>query len=246
MTQRHYNFGTGNLIALPSGGVDPLPIGALQDVSVDFTGDVKSLYGQNQFPLDTARGKVKIEIKAKSGLIDVNLYNSVFFGQSALLGETLPIFNEAGTVPATPFQITVANAATFKANMGVYDATTGLKLTQVASGPTTGQYSVSGAGVYLFAVADVARLVTINYTYGSTTTGLTLTGANIQMGTLPSFQVSLLNKSKGKSQTLTFLSCVSSKLSMPFKQDDYEVAELDFMAQDNGAGQVFIWTATGA
>jgi len=34
-------------------------------------------------------------------------------------------------------------------------------------------------------------------------------------------------------------------LSLPFKQDDYQVAEIDFMAQDNGAGQVFAWTVTG-
>ena len=86
----------------------------------------------------------------------------------------------------------------------------------------------------------------LNYTYGShRATGYNLAGNNQLMGVLPTFQIVLANQFKGKSQTLTLFACVSSKLSLPFKQDDYQVAEIDFMAQDNGAGQVFAWTATG-
>ncbi len=247
MTQRHYNFGTGNLYATPVGGGDPLPLGALQDVSVDFSGDVKQLYGQNQFALDVARGKVKIEGKAKAGLIDLNLYNTLFFGQSVTAGETLAAFNETGTVPASSvYAVTAANGATFKTNLGVYYATTGQKLSQVAAGAeAVGKYSVSAAGVYTFAAADASKAVLLNYAYGSASTGYSLAGNNVLMGVLPTFQIVLANQFKGKSQTLTLFCCVSSKLSMPFKQDDYEVTEIDFMAQDNGAGQVFSWTATG-
>lgn len=245
MTQRHYTFGTGNLYALASGSVNPIPIGALQDISVDFSGDIKQLYGQSSFALDVARGKVKIECKAKAGLIDLNLYNSLFFGATLTTGETLAAFNEAGSVPASStYTVTVANSATWKANLAVYYANTGVKLTQVASGPTQGQYSVS-AGVYTFASADASAAVLLNYTYTSSSTGQTLTGANTLMGSVPTFQMTLANATKGKTQVLTLLTCVSSKLSLPFKQDDYEVAEIDFMAQDNGAGQVFTWTATG-
>lgn len=247
MTQRHYQFGTGNLYALPIGGGNPLAIGALQDISVDFTGDVKQLYGQNQFALDVARGKVKIEGKAKSGLIDLNLYNTLFFGQAVTTGETLAAFSEVASVPAvSTFTVTAANAAHFLTDLGVYYALTGVRLKQVSSGPTLGQYSVNVAsGIYTFAAADFSAAVLLNYTYGSTTTGNTLTGNNVLMGALPSYQIVLANQSKGKTQTLTLLNCVSSKLGLPFKQDDYEVAEIDFMAQDNGSGAVFTWTATG-
>lgn len=247
MTQRHYSFGTGNLYATPVGGGDPLPLGALQDVSVDFTGDVKQLYGQNQFALDVARGKVKIEGKAKAGLIDLNLYNAFFFGQSVGVGETLAAFNEAATVPASStYTVTAANGASLKTNLGVYYATTGQKLSQVTAGSeAAGKYSVSGVGVYTFAAADASKAVLLNYAYGSPSTGYNLVGANVLMGVLPTFQIVLANQFKGKSQTLTLYCCVSSKLSLPFKQDDYQVAEIDFMAQDNGAGQVFAWTATG-
>ena len=248
MTQRHYNFGTGNLYATPVGGGDPLPIGALQDVAIDFAGEVKQLYGQNQFALDVARGKVKIEGKAKTGLIDLNLYNSLFFGQAVTTGETLAAFNEAATVPgASAYAVTAANAAGFKTNLGVYYAGSGLKLSQVAAGSeAAGKYSVSAGGVYTFSAADASKAVLLNYAYGSSGTGYSLTGVNALIGVLPTFQVVLANQFKGKTQTLTLFSCVSSKLSLPFRQDDYEVAEIDFMAQDNGAGQVFAWTATGS
>ncbi len=85
-----YVFGTGQL-----------RFGALQDVNVDFSGDVKMLYGQYQFPLDTARGKTKIEWKASSGNIDVAAFNSIFFGETVDDGdELIQVFGEAVTIPA--------------------------------------------------------------------------------------------------------------------------------------------------
>jgi hypothetical protein len=237
----------GQLVATPVGGGNPLPFGALQDVGVDISGDIKQLYGTKQFALDVARGKVKIDIKAKWGLIDPNIYNSIFFGQTVTTGETLAAFNEAGTVPgSTTYTVTAANGATFLNDLGVYYATTGAKLTQVAAGSeAVGKYSVSAVGVYTFAAADANKAVLLNYTYGSTTTGNTLAVTNQLMGSIPSFQVILANTDKGKTQTLVFYNCVASKLSMPFKQDDYEITEVDFMAQDDGTGRVFSWTATG-
>lgn len=248
MSQRHYNFGTGNLYALGNGAIDSIPLGALQDVSVDFSGDIKQLYGQNSFALDVSRGKVKIEGKAKSGLIDLGLYNAMYFGQTVTTGEVLAAFSEAHPVPGSvSYTVTVTNAGTFKANLAVYYANTGVRLTRVAAGSeATGKYScVDATGVYTFAVGDASAALLFNYSYTSASTGSTLTGNNTLMGSIPTFAMTLANISKGKTQTLTLYSCVSSKLSMPFKQDDYEVTEIDFMAQDNGAGQVFSWTATG-
>lgn len=244
---RHYQFGMGQLVATPVGGGNPLPFGALQDVSVDFSGDAKQLWGTNQFAVDTARGKVKIDIKAKWALVDPNMYNAIFFGQTVTTGETLAAFNETATVPGSvAYTVTAANGATFKTDLGVAYASTGIRLTQVAAGSeAAGKYSVSAAGVYTFAAADASKAILLNYTYGSTSTGLTIAGQNIQMGSIPSMQLNLANVDKGKTQTLTFYSCVCPKLSLPFKQDDYEIQEADFMAQDDGTGRVFSWTATG-
>ena len=129
MTQ--YLFGTGQLFTTPVGGGAPLRIGALQDVSVEFSGDVKMLHGQYQFPLDVARGKTKIEGKIGTGNIDVAAFNSVFFGETVTNNsEVKQIFGEAVSVPATPgpYTVTAANGATFFQDLGVYDAVTGLPL----------------------------------------------------------------------------------------------------------------------
>jgi hypothetical protein len=161
-----YVFGTGQLFATPVGGGAPLRFGALQDVSVDFNGDLKMLHGQYQYALDVARGKSKIEWKASSGNIDVNGFNQIYFGNEVTTGnELIQVFGEAAAIPATPFEITVAHASDFFMDLGVYDAVTGLPLLQVASSPATGQYSVSVAGVYTFAAADTLDNVLINYLY---------------------------------------------------------------------------------
>jgi len=46
-----------------------MKFGTLQDVSIDFSGDIKE-FGQYQFAFDTARGKIKIQWKAKFATIN--------------------------------------------------------------------------------------------------------------------------------------------------------------------------------
>ncbi len=75
------------------------------------------------------------------------------------------VTGEAWTIPATPFQITATQPwGNWGSDQGVTFAATGVALTQVASGPTAGQYAVA-AGVYTFAAADVGKAVLISYGY---------------------------------------------------------------------------------
>jgi len=240
-------FGAGFLFGIPS-GANPTPVmfGAVQDTTVDFSFDLKQLYGQNQFALEQARGKGKIEIKSQVGRFDPNLFNQIYFGQSTAAGELLNSMSEAGTIPATPFTITVANGATFKTDLGVYSTTAGKFLSRVASAPATGQYSVNTTtGAYLFASADVGGAVKISYTYASSSTGTTLTGLNPAMGVSPIFALQLVNSFKSKSISLNFGAVQSSKLALPMKLDDFSMPSLDMQAQDDGTGNVFSWTLTG-
>jgi hypothetical protein len=240
-----YNFGTGQLFAMPVGGGAPLGIGALQDVNVDFQGDVKELYGQFQFPLDVARGKTKITGKASTGQIDVDLYNQIFFGGTTTTGQTKTAYNEAGTVPAmTTYTITVTNSAHFVMDLRVVYALTGAPLKQVPSGPTIGQYSVA-AGVYTFAAADASAAVLFTYLYTDATSGKTLQLTNNLMGNTPKFQAVLSDIYEGKYITLVLYSCTSSKLTLPLKQDNYTMPEFDFSAQDNGSGSVGYLSTSG-
>lgn len=244
MTQ--YVFGTGDLFFTALAGQSPLKIGALQDVSVDFSSDVKQLFGQNQFPLDVARGKTKIEGKAASGNVDVTSFNQFFFGQSTSTGETVRAINEPGTVPAmSMYTVTVAEAATFVQDLGVYDAATGLPLTQVAAMPAAGQYSVSNVGVYTFNMAQASGDMLFNYLYEETGTGNTMIINNQLMGTTPKFRLVLSQIYNGQTFTLVLYSCVAEKLSLPLKQDDYLIADFSFQAQANAAGIIGYLSTTG-
>jgi len=240
-----YMFGTGQLFATPVGGGAPLRFGALQDVSVDFSGDIKQLFGQYQFALDTARGKTKIEWKASSGNIDITAFNTIFFGQTVASNDELKqAINETGTVPAmSTYTVTVTHAADFYMDLGVYNAATGVGLTQVSGAPAAGQYSVS-AGVYTFNVAQASTAMLFNYLYESAATGGSLAISNQLMGSTPKFQLVLSQVYDSKTFTMLLYSNVADKLSLPLKQDDYLVAELSGQAMADSANRIGRITTT--
>lgn len=243
-------FGVGFLFATPS-GANPTPtrFGRLQDVGVDFSYDSKLLYGSNQYALEQARGKAKIELKAAVGVVDPALFNNVFFGLATTAGETLNSIDEAATPSAGTF--TVANGGTFSQDLGVYNTVTGLWMSRVASAPAAGQYAVNTAtGVYTTNAAQNGQLLRASYTYASSSTGTSLTVTNQPMGSSVIFSVQLVNKFRGadgvvRSLYLNFPAVQCPKLSMPLKLDDFTLPQLDMSAQDNGSGNVFNYSMTG-
>ena len=239
-----YVFGTGELYTIPVAGGVARKFGALQDVSVDFSSDIKQLFGQYQFPLDVARGKTKIEGSAKTGEVDVEAFNSFYFGQTITDGQTLSAKNEAQTVPGTPFRVQADQAGTFEQDLGVFYASSGVALTRITSGsPTVGQYSVNeSTGVYTFAAADQGAAVLLNYLYG-TAAGEKLELGNPLMGSTPKFRLVLTQEYGGKTFTLVLYSCTAGKLSLPLKQDDYLIGDLSFQAQANDANRVGYMTS---
>jgi hypothetical protein len=114
-------------------------------------------------------------------------------------------------------------------------------MTRVASAPATGQYSVA-AGVYTFAAADTGQLVFINYSYtGTSTIAKTSIVQNVAMGQAPTFRADFFNQLGGNGLALTLFSCVSNKLSMQTKIDDFMVPEIDFSAFADASGNVLKW-----
>lgn len=74
---------------------------------------------------------------------------------------------KGNTVPSTtPYQIQVVppTGGAFVANTSVVDSQ-GVTLTQVGSGPGSGQYSVNSSGLYTFSSANAQWEVFINYTF---------------------------------------------------------------------------------
>jgi hypothetical protein len=230
---------TGTAVANPS----PVLFGVLQEVSVDISGDVKELYGQNQFADAVARGKAKISCKAKAARLNGLLLNSIFFGQTVSSGILFDVYDTTGTaIPTTPFTITPTPPASgvWSRDLGVRDQN-GNPMVRVASAPATGQYSVS-AGAYVFAAADTGQTVFISYQYTATSTkAKKSTVMNVAMGQAPSFRCDLLNGYSGGGLALSLYSCIATKLSFATKQDDFMIPEFDFSGFADAAGRVLDW-----
>ncbi len=235
-------FGSGVLIATPSGAnATPVQFGTLQDVSIDISFSSKQLFGQYQFPIALARGEGKITGKAKFANIDGPLFNNCFFGQGYNPGQKLWSYNEAGSVPSSsPYTYAAANAGNFDEDLGVVYAASGLALVKVASAPAVGQYSVN-AGVYTFNSGDAGKAVLASYSYTQTSGGSRAVISNKFMGTAPTFQVDFYQTNPniaGAQWSLRLYSCVSSKLSIASKTQDFAIPELDFEALANSANAI--------
>lgn len=233
------NFGVGQLVVTPSGSnPTPVQLAILQDASLDISFAEKLLYGAYQLPVDVARGEAKLGIKAKEAQISSQLIGSFLAGSSSGTGYTAGAINETGTVPAAPsYTITVTNSATFVSDSGVVDLTAGIVLTRVASTPATGQYSVS-AGVYTFAAADASHSVWISYAYTVAGSGKTITYNNQLMGQGTSYALDLFNIFRSKVIGFHFYAVTLPKLSLPFKNNDYTMSDIDISVFADSSGRV--------
>jgi len=231
---------TGAAIANPT----PVQFATLQDVSGDISFEEKLLYGSYQLPIAIARGKGKLAFKAKNADINAAIVGDLFFGLAKTGGIKLINSNFAAAVPAaTPWTITIAppSTGTYVADLGVINASTGLPLTRVATAPTTGQYSVNVAtGVYTFASADANMAVLISYEYSATSSAgpKYINISNQLMGYAPTFKAGLNVPYQGKNATLVLNMCMSSKLTLPFKNDDFSISEFDFSAFADASNNV--------
>ena len=238
-------FNTGVMIATPNGGNEganptPLALGILQEGAMDVSWDVKTLYGQNQFPVAVATGKGKVSGTAKFASVTGKTVSDLFFGQGTVTGNNTPIYLEADTIPATPYQVTVAQSAHFVADLGVNYTATGVALVRVASGPVTGQYSVNaGTGVYTFAAADTTLGVQISYLYSISASGFKSVIANQLMGFGPQFEMDFWITYNNQTTLFRAYSCIMTKWGLPSKQGDFLIQDVAFECFANAAGNIF-------
>lgn len=203
------------------------------------------LKGANKGPDDVATSEMTAKGKASMGRTDLDVYNQAFFADTTTTGMTAVAPDVSATIPATtPFTVTptVPGSGTWSKDLGVRYTATAQPLVRVASGPTTGQYSVA-AGVYTFAAADEGDGVTISFAY-TLTTGKTLTVHNQLMGYGPIVELflwepygSILNVSNLNG--LHFYAARFGKMSNPEKRADFVYSAIEFECFPNAAGQWF-------
>jgi hypothetical protein len=243
-------FGAGKLIAVPTTDAagnaiavpTPVTIAVLQDVSVDFDFETKTLHGEKQFAVAVARGKAKIGWKAKTGDFSAAALGSLLLGAQPTASRKGAVIDFATAVPASsPYTITIAppDTGTFVADLGVTDVLTGKPLTRVATAPATGQYSLS-AGVYTFAAADTGKGLLISYEYSkaSDTTSQLFAITNNLMGYTPTFSALFFNEYMGKKLVMKLNANVMGKQGLPFKNDDFTMSDFDAEAFADVSGSV--------
>jgi hypothetical protein len=249
-----YAFGSGVLFGTPlfdASGVaitNPTPVkfGTLQEVTVDLAFSTKKLYGSLQFPVAIGRGTGSINLKAKFANLSGLMLNAIFFGQTLANGiDTLFQDTTGSVIPSTPFTITPPppSSGTWVADLGVTDSQ-GIPYTRVASAPVTGQYSVA-AGLYTFAAADATKTVFISFRYTATSTvAKKQTMRNMTLGYQPSFEAALVVPYNNKNFTMRLPNCVSNKLSLATKLEDFTVPDFEAEAFDDGSGNVGYWSTS--
>ena len=243
-------FGTGNLFFNPNGGnlptlLTPQQLITLQDVVIDIGATIKDLRGQFQFPDDTAIADKKITWKSGFGRMDIDAYNNMFFGESAIGTGGAPVaVEEAHTIPNTnPTTVIVTNVIDLPlTDLGVRYQATGQKFTKVTALTGVGQYTFTPAtGTYTFYILDASAPVLISYKY-TLPTGRILTVNNHTQGWGPQLEMVLSlpyqELTPGVPSFVHFYSCKVSKLGLPFKRADYLICDIEGEAYANSSGAV--------
>jgi hypothetical protein len=234
MTQ--FAFGSGTLIGKRTDvtGTPPALLGTLQDVSLDFDRKIEMLLGQYNMPVAAGGGEFKIAGKAKFARLQATQINNLFLGQTLTANSMVEMTTgEADTVASAA--VTVTSGANFVEDLGVFYASNGVQLVPIGSSPAQGQYVAPSGnpGSYTFNSADNGAAVLIYYSY-TVASGNKISLANQLTGPLPMFEISLKETfnyfGTSKDLLVKLNACVAPKLSLPFANQKFTVAEFEFQA----------------
>jgi len=235
-----YAFGSGVLFGRKTGVDYPTPVrfGALQECSIDISFTTKQLFGQYQYPLAVGRGTAKITGKAKFAQLNAQAFNDLFFNESGVTaGETITTVQEVQTPAAC--LITVTNNTTFAQDLGVIVQNTGQVLQRISTAPVVdGNYSCNETtGVYTFNIGQTDSMM-ISYNYTDAGNGSNIVIANALLGSAPQFLIVLTETFQTNKLTLQLNACMSSKLTLSSKLEDFWVQDFDFEAYADAANNI--------
>ena len=246
-------FGSGVLFATPTAGQlaavspalpQPQEVGIMQNIKMTISGDIKELFGQNQWAIDSAVGKRSIKGSFEFAQMSNEFFNECFFSDVITTGIVSVAYREAHSIPVTPFTVIIVppGSGVFVSDLGVVDLTTGLPMTKVATASGANQYAVNTTtGVYTFDAADTDLSVAISYTYSQSAVGTTLTVANHTMGFGPILSMSIPLLYQGTKNTISLPNVRLGKIDLATKLDDYSMLTTDFSAFAGAGGNPMNW-----
>jgi len=245
-----FEFGSGNLFISPAGvnttETTPYEIATLQDVSIEMSQSIKELYGKLRSPVAIAPTEMKSTGTAKFARFNAALFNYFWGGTVTIGGQKIMAPNPTTGLPGefgTPASgtYTVLQAATFNANLSVFDTVTGLTLQLISGGtPTSTQYKVNtSTGVFTFASGYVNPCIFYYLYTTASTVGAVTKIPNLPMGSNPTFSLNLYNNQwQGGNMLLQLYLCGSNKINFGFKNTDFMIPDFGFYFMDSGSGYI--------
>jgi hypothetical protein len=240
-------FGSGDAFVTPYGGAyatnpSPMQLFALQETTIDISAGTKPMMGKQQFPLAVARTEGKITVKVKFGAEYEKIWNDVFFGSAGVnaTGSEIGVARLSQTLTSHIATVTPPNSGVFARSMAV-TSNTGVQMYEVPLTPVLGVSYTRVAGVYTFASAEPSP-VYISYTY-TATTGFSTTVSNAAMGNQPVLNFTVMNAQYVNLNSATNVlfqlpAVIATKMSQPYKYNDFAYCELDLEAFQDVNGHV--------
>jgi hypothetical protein len=236
-----YAFGSGVLFGRSNDNSPATPVrfGGLQGVSIDFAFTLKELYGQYQFPIALGRGTGKITGKADMAQLNAQVYNDLFFGYANVSTGSQPISVAEAQTVANTVNVT-HNGANYLRDLGVVLASDNTVFTRQNTPITAnGTYAVNESnGLYTFNSGQANANVLISYEWTDAANGKTISLTNQLLGNAPTFLAAFQTTFRSKSLTLVLNACMSSKLSLPSKLEDFEIPSFDWQSFADDSGNI--------
>jgi hypothetical protein len=245
-------FGPGQFdAAVNTSAPTPAAFDDLQDMSITFKRDLKSLQGRGQFSADVCAGSSSISWKATLGALNGRIPSDLVFGAGS---NSAQMYNKAtneartiGTNGGSFGAVTVVNHGTgvFIRDLGVRDPATNLPLVRVASGAaitSTNHYYVEfeTPGRYLFHSSREGKKLLLSYEWQGNKTGLgnTVSLTNQPQGQVGDFTAVCCFESASEQNVVTLNSALTSDFEMSTKTGDFGKPTISGMAQPDPYGNI--------
>lgn len=222
------SFGLGFIGAMPTTGGDPVYFGLAQGINITLTETKVPLRGNKKYAVDIGIGECDMKGKIDS----VNMFGgslATLIGGTTAAGMTKLVADETGTVPATPFELTLAEAATYVNTYRVYNVTNSVQMTEVSSSPSAMEYSVA-SGVITFNTAEEGDSVLTTYSYTDAADGYStvVTNDNQSVATKCILACCASQTTTGGELYVTFPKVVFGGLTLDIKPGQWNTNNVEF------------------
>ena len=241
-----FNFGAGRARLIPAGGGNPIELGVVNAASLDLRVDLKELRGAFRYPIAVADGR-----GTASGQISfMQLWPQALaavLGGTQLSSTPQAVIAEQGTAATNSY--TLVNGSTMvpgseiviaiiAGNPVFYSRVATAPASATTLGVANGTYSITGAGVITFAVADATVKLTVSYLYtpAAAINNSAVALQQVGMNSALTFQLTLIGTGKNiyTNQAQQFIvqlnACLAPSLRFNFKLDDFTDVQVDYQA----------------